>query len=103
MCSSVSTYLPASNPRSSRPSCSVCGVRPSATSTSSASTVAPSEISTLTVPSGWRWMLLAFWPMRMSAPSACRASVTSAHANSSSRGSSRRSPSTSVTWVPSDW
>ena len=39
----------------------------------------------------------------MSTPSSASASVTWEQANSSSRGSSRRSPSISVTWLPSVW
>ena len=41
--------------------------------------------------------------MRTSTPYSSSASVTCAHANSSSRGSSRRSPSISVTCAPSVW
>src|SRR4051795_7801418 len=39
----------------------------------------------------------------MSTPYSASAAVTCEHANSSSRGSSRRSPSTSVTCAPRDW
>ena len=43
-----------------------------------------------------------FDPVRMSTPISASASLTCAHANSSSRGSSRRSPSISVTSAPSE-
>ena len=45
---------------------------------------------------------VAFWPVRMSTPCSFSDSVTSSQANSSSRGSSRRSPSISVISAPSE-
>src|SRR4051812_32833464 len=102
MWASTPTAPPPSRPTAASPRPSVCVSRPRATSSTSPSAVPPPEVVTVTVPPSWA-TLSAVSPVRMSTPSSASASVTCAHANSSSRESRRRSPSISVTRLPSVW
>ena len=102
MRASTETGSSVSIPSASSPSPLVCGVRPSATSSVSPAASRPSEVVTTTSSSRCS-TFSAFCPVRTSTPYSSSASVTCAHAYSSSRGSSRRSPSISVTCEPSVW
>jgi hypothetical protein len=94
--SSTVTYFPGSRPTVSKPSASLVGVRPVATSSSSPTTSLPSSRTSVTSPAGRR-ASVAFRPVSTVIPASSKDERSSSDAAGSAFGSSRGAYSTIVT------